>query len=240
MAVPWLALAGLAIQLGGSIYSGVKSKQANDKAEEEAKRLEQKQDEMYRRQLADAERLQNENYLDTAEAKGLITELQNQYKDVIKNTTANGMKRELTDEAKLANTQQANEMYTDSLGRIAQSGTGYRLGLLNMANALKSNAMTGQANTNYALANMRVGFANSANQSAMNAASNGADAFTNLIGALGEDGGGKTQKNTGGNSTVATSTNGAQTTITGVGGGNINQPSNPVIEHQNRILDGTL
>jgi hypothetical protein len=210
-----IAAIGLAAQIGGSIYSGVKSSKANAEAKEEAKRLEQKQDEMYRRQLAEAEKLKNENYLDTAEAKGLITELQNQYRNVIKNTTANGMKREMTDEAKLANTQQANEMYTGALSRIAQAGTGYRMGLLNMASGLSANAMGNQTNTNYALANMRIGFANAANQSAMNANTNANKTGENIVSAAPYfDNLGKAQKNN--NTSTATSTNGINTTIKGL------------------------
>jgi DNA uptake protein ComE-like DNA-binding protein len=92
-------------------------------------------------------------------------------------------------------------MYTDTLGKIAQAGTGYRLGLLNMASGINANAIENQTNTNYALANMRVGFANQANQSAMNARSNLNNATQNLLSSIPYAGNKKTEKDTKGNDT---------------------------------------
>ena len=43
-----IAAIGLAAQIGGSIYSGIKSKQANEEAKREADKLKREQDEMYR------------------------------------------------------------------------------------------------------------------------------------------------------------------------------------------------
>jgi flagellar biosynthesis component FlhA len=115
--VPLIAILGLAAQLGGSIYSQVKSAQANKEAKAEADRLKSEQDAMYRHQRAEADVLRQTegNFLDTAMGKGLVTEIENQYKDAIKEGTANGLKREITDESKQSNVQTANKQMTDAL-----------------------------------------------------------------------------------------------------------------------------
>ena len=145
-----IAAIGLATQLAGSIYSQAKSAQANSEAQSAADRLKKEQDNMYRQQRAEAETLKQTegNFLDTALGKGLLTEIQDQYKNAVRQGTSSGLKREMTDEAKQANVQAANRQLTDGLRGVAQQGTGYRLGILNMVNNLKNSAYASKISAN--------------------------------------------------------------------------------------------
>ena len=183
-----IAAIGLAAQLGGSIYSGIKSKQANEEAKREADKLKREQDEMYRQQLAEAEMLKQTegDFLNTALGKGLVTELQDQYNNAIKQGTSSGLKRELTDEAKQANVQTANRQYTDAMRGIAQTGTGYRMGILNMVNNLKHGAYSGKTAADMNYANFNIGMADAKNQSALNLGQNFNQIGSNLMNTAGK------------------------------------------------------
>ena len=178
-----IAAIGLAAQIGGSIYSQIKSSKANEEAKAEADKLKRQQDEMYRRQQSEAEMLKYSegDFLNTAMGKGLVTEIQDQYKNAIKRGTANGLKRELTDEEKQANIQTANKQLTDSIRGVAQAGTGYRLGILNMVNQLKSGAYSNKSAADINMTNLNLGMLEGKNQSALNLGQNFNQVGTNLI-----------------------------------------------------------
>lgn len=174
MALPILAIAGLAAQLGGSIYSAVKSRQANkDKlnAINEKDRISQQ---LYKQQISDAETLKQTegDFLKTASGKGFVTQLNYIYEDALKDATANGMKGGQTEEAKIAQTQSTNKSYTNSLNQIGQLGTNYRLGILNQANSLKNTAMSNRATAAMNMQNELIGLAEEKNQSALNLGQN--------------------------------------------------------------------
>ncbi|MDR0207079.1 MAG: hypothetical protein LBI45_07495 [Bacteroidales bacterium] len=211
-AVPIAAIIGLAIQLGTSIYAAVKSKRANDKAKAEADKLEQKQDAMYSQQQAEAEMLKNTegNFMETAAGKGMVTEMKEQYDDAIKQSTANGLKRELTDEAKQAGVQTANKQLTDNMRNLAGMGTNYRLGILGMVNQLKGAAYQNKFAGDNTMANLRMGIADQENQSALNLRDNGAKVGNSI---MSQDFGGIGKKNsTGGDTTTPPSTDDAAVT----------------------------
>jgi len=179
MAFSWLLpLLGLASSGIGSIYSQYKSAEANEEAAREARELQRKQEEMYKKQQAEAEMLKYSegDFMNTAMGKGLITEIQDQYKSAMKQGTANGLKRELTDEAKQANTQTANKQLTDSMRGVAQVGTNYRLNILNMVNQLKNGAYANKMAGDTNMANLKLGMLEGKNQSALNLGQN----FTNI------------------------------------------------------------
>ena len=183
-AVPWLIpLISLATQVGGSVYSGIKSKQANDKAEKEVANLKNKQDEMYRQRMSEAETLKHTegDFLNTALGKGLITEIEGQYRNAVKQGTANGLKREMTDEEKQSNVQTANRHFADTLRGVAQVGTNHRMGILNMVNQLKNGAYSGKSQSDINNANLRLGMAEAKNQSALNLGHNFNQVGTNLM-----------------------------------------------------------
>jgi hypothetical protein len=187
-----LAIASLAAQVGGTIYSQVKASQAA----KEQQRIAQEQ---YAKQTADAERLKAEegDFMNTALGKGLVTQLNEKYDQEIKQNVSNGMKSGLTDEAKLANTQVANSGYADALNRISQLGTGYRLNILNQANNLKRYAQDNkyQADMNYSQGRI---------DSALNLGENIQSAGNNLMNAAGQDWGSPTNKQKSGGGTTET------------------------------------
>lgn len=175
MAIPAIiAAVGLAAQLGGSIYSSVKSRRANEdklNAINEKDRISQR---LYQQQISDAETLKQTggDYLNTSQGKGLVTQLNDQYDDAIKDATANGMKGGQTEESKIAQTQSANKNYTNSLNQIGQLGTNYRLGILNQVNSLKNSAITNRANADINRKSELQGMAEEQNQSALNLGEN--------------------------------------------------------------------
>ena len=82
---------------------------------------------------------------------------------------------------KQANIQTANKQLTDSMRGVAGMGTNYRLGILNMVNALKGNAFASKWGGDAKLAGLRMGFAEGKNQSALNLGENAGKFGSNLI-----------------------------------------------------------
>jgi hypothetical protein len=186
MAIPAIISAvGLAAQLGGSIYSAVKSKKANEEKEKAIREKDRIAQELYEQQISNAETLnQSEgNFMETAQGKGLVTQLNDQYDDAIQDATANGIKGGQTEEAKIAQTQAANKNYTNSFNQIGQLGTNYRLGILNQVNSLKNNAMTGRANAAINKQTDLYNLAEERNQSALNLGENVNQASSNITNA---------------------------------------------------------
>jgi predicted transcriptional regulator len=84
-----IAALGLAMKLGSSIYSNVKSKQANEA-------MAQKADEAYKQQNAESEQLkaQEGDFMNTAMGKQMVEQLRRQYNDAYKrNASADTLKR---------------------------------------------------------------------------------------------------------------------------------------------------
>ena len=174
MAVPVIALAMLAAQIGGSIYSAVKSKRENEAKQNAANAKDRIADDLYRQQISDAETLKQTegDFLNTASGKGLVTQLNDRYDDALRDATASGLKGGQTEEAKTAQTQAINESYTDSLNRIGQLSTNHRLGILSQANSLRDRARVSRANAATNLQNDLIGLAEERNQSALNLGQN--------------------------------------------------------------------
>lgn len=115
------AIIGTLTGLGGTIYSEVKSKEANKAklgvlgARTAAK-------------LGEAEKLEatEGDFLKTALGKGYMENLKNEYRDSLKATTESGLKKGLSDEAKIAGRESLANQYAKGISRLAQVGTQYR------------------------------------------------------------------------------------------------------------------
>ena len=115
------AIVGTLATIGGTIYSSVKSNQANKAklgvlgARTAAK-------------LGEAEKLEatEGDFLKTALGKGFMENLKNEYRDSLKATTESGLKKGLSDEAKIAGRESLANQYAKGISRLAQVGTQYR------------------------------------------------------------------------------------------------------------------
>ena len=114
------------------------------------------------------------NFMDTAAGQSLVTEIRNNYRDTLKGLNSNGMKRELTGEARLANQAQAAENYATQLGELAKTSGMYGLNALNMYNNAKSNAYKSNIENNRAMASLDM-------QSASNLSKNSAQALKSAL-----------------------------------------------------------
>jgi hypothetical protein len=121
----WGAIAAAAIGtltgLGTTIYSEVKSKQANQ----------QKINLLRSRtgaKLGEAEKYEalEGDFLKTALGKGYMETLKNNYRDALRATTQSGLKGGQSEEAKIAGRESAAKQYASGLSRLAQVGTQYR------------------------------------------------------------------------------------------------------------------
>ena len=115
------AIVGTLAGIGGTIYTEVKSKEANKAklgvlgARTAAK-------------LGEAEKLEatEGDFLKTALGKGYMENLKNEYRDSLKATTESGLKKGLSDEAKIAGRESLANQYAKGISRLAQVGTQYR------------------------------------------------------------------------------------------------------------------
>lgn len=115
------AIVGALTSIGGTIYSSVKSNQANEaKLGALGARTSAK--------LGEAERLEatEGDFLKTALGKGYMEHLKNEYRDSLKATTESGLKKGLSDEAKIAGRESLAKQYASGVSRLAQVGTQYR------------------------------------------------------------------------------------------------------------------
>ena len=130
-----IAAIGLATQIGSSIYSNKKSKEANDKMRETA-------DAAYKQQNAEAEQLKASegDFMNTAMDKQMVEQLRRQYNDAYKRNVSGGLKAGNTDEQKLAASSNLNDAYANNLAHIASVGTQYRSHILLQAQDLKNAA----------------------------------------------------------------------------------------------------
>lgn len=132
------AVLGTLTNLGGTIYSEVKSKEANKK----------KLGVLGSRvstQLGEAERLDatEGDFLKTALGKGYMENLKNEYRDSLKAATQSGLKTGQSDEAKIAGRESAAGQYAKGLSRLAQVGTQYRGQILGQGLRLRESASKG-------------------------------------------------------------------------------------------------
>lgn len=182
------AVLGTLTGLGGTIYSEVKSKEANKK----------KLGVLGSRvstQLGEAERLEatEGDFLKTALGKGYMENLKNEYRDSLKATTQSGLKAGQSDEAKIAGRESAAGQYAKGLSRLAQVGTQYRGQILGQGMRLKEAASKGQYD--YDIANL-----DSRKQQAANVAAgmrSAGAAISSIGGAIDGTGEEKKQKTTG-------------------------------------------
>ena len=129
------AAVGTLTGLGTTIYSEVKSKQANQ----------QKIDLLRSRtgaKLGEAEKYEalEGDFLKTALGKGYMETLKNNYRDALKATTQSGLKRGQSEEAKIAGRESAAKQYASGLSRLAQVGTQYRGHVLDNSMKMKEEA----------------------------------------------------------------------------------------------------
>lgn len=195
------AVLGTLTGLGGTIYSEVKSKEANKK----------KLGVLGSRvstQLGEAERLEatEGDFLKTALGKGYMENLKNEYRDSLKATTQSGLKTGQSDEAKIAGRESAAGQYAKGLSRLAQVGTQYRGQILGQGMRLRESASKGQYD--YDMANL-----DSRKQQAANVAAGmqSAGAAISSIGGAISGGGEKQQKSTGKEGIVPPTTDPNQT-----------------------------
>lgn len=182
------AVLGTLTGLGGTIYSEVKSKEANKK----------KLGVLGSRvstQLGEAERLEatEGDFLKTALGKGYMENLKNEYRDSLKATTQSGLKTGQSDEAKIAGRESAAGQYAKGLSRLAQVGTQYRGQILGQSMRLRESASKGQYD--YDMANL-----DSRKQQAANVAAGMRSLGTSISsigGAIDGEGEEKKQKTTG-------------------------------------------
>lgn len=182
------AVLGTLAGLGGTIYSEVKSKEANKKKLGVLG---------YRvsTQLGEAERLEatEGDFLKTALGKGYMENLKNEYRDALKETTQSGLKTGQSDEAKIAGRESAAGQYAKGLSRLAQVGTQYRGQILGQGMRLRELASKGQYD--YDMANL-----DSRKQQAANVAAgmqSAGAAISSIGGAISGTGEEKQQKTTG-------------------------------------------
>ena len=115
------AVLGTLAGVGSTIYTEVKSKEANKAklgvlgARTAAK-------------LGEAEKLEatEGDFLKTALGKGFMENMKNEYRDSLKATTESGLKKGLSDEAKIAGRESLANQYAKGISRLAQVGTQYR------------------------------------------------------------------------------------------------------------------
>lgn len=129
------AAVGTLTGLGTTIYSEVKSKQAN-KAKINLLRS------RTGAKLGEAEKYEQleGDFLKTALGKGYMENLKNDYRDALKATTQSGLKRGQSEEAKIAGRESAAKSYAGGLSRLAQVGTQYRGHVLDNSMKMKEEA----------------------------------------------------------------------------------------------------
>ena len=129
------AAVGTLTGLGTTIYSEVKSKQANQ----------QKINLLRSRtgaKLGEAEKYEalEGDFLKTALGKGYMETLKNNYRDALRATTQSGLKGGQSEEAKIAGRESAAKQYASGLSRLAQVGTQYRGQVLDNSMKMREDA----------------------------------------------------------------------------------------------------
>lgn len=184
------AAVGALTGLGTTIYSEVKSKEANQ----------QKINLLRSRtgaKLGEAEKYEalEGDFLKTALGKGYMETLKNNYMDALKATTQSGLKRGQSEEAKIAGRESAAKQYARGLSRLAQVGTQYRGHVLDNSMRMKEEANKLAYEKGDAMLDQR-------KTQAANIASSGqslGNAIGNIAGMYVDGAGSKQQKDLGGN-----------------------------------------
>lgn len=168
-----VALAGLATQIGSSIASNKRSKEANQKMRDRSNAA-------YTQQTAEAEQLKASegDFMNTALGKQMSEALRRQYNDARKREVSGGLKQGSTEEQKIAANANINDAYARSLGNISAVGTQYRSRVLGQAQELKNAARNRKYGTDMSLLNAE-------NESALNLADNGAKIGSGMMNAAG-------------------------------------------------------
>ena len=176
--------------IGGTIYTGVKSKEANkEKLGVLGARTAAK--------LGEAEKLEatEGDFLKTALGKGYMENLKNEYRDSLKATTESGLKKGLSDEAKIAGRESLANQYAKGISRLAQVGTQYRGQILGAGLNLREGARNLQYDADIARLDQR-------KEQAANVAkgmASAGQAIGSIAGMYGGEGGEKQQKSVGTN-----------------------------------------
>lgn len=111
----WGAIIGAALTVAGTVASNVRQNKAN----KEQKRA-------LGEQLAEDRAEVNSNYIDRADSQALLREVREQNKEQMASLNTEGVKRGMTDEAKIAAAGRLNKGYANVVSRLGAVGAQYR------------------------------------------------------------------------------------------------------------------
>lgn len=111
----WGAIIGAAFQTVGTIAANARQNKA---IQGQRKALGQ--------QLAEARAEMNSNYIDRADSQAVLREVKEQNKEQMASLNTEGVKRGMTDEAKIAAAGQLNKNYANVVSRLGAVGAQYR------------------------------------------------------------------------------------------------------------------
>lgn len=118
-----------------SLFASLKSAQANNLADAQLRKRQSELEMWYNKEY-------NQNYLDTDEAKSLMTILNNQRKEQMKKVDQNNAIKGASDEARVATADKLNKGIADNVTRLAGYGTRYKDSMRREYQGLKSNLDT--------------------------------------------------------------------------------------------------
>lgn len=118
-----------------SLFASLKSAQANKLADAQLRKRQSELDVWYNKEY-------NQNYLDTDEAKSIMTILENQRKEQMKKVDQNNAIKGASDEARIATADKLNRGIADNVTRLAGYGTRYKDMMRREYQGLKSNLDT--------------------------------------------------------------------------------------------------
>lgn len=111
----WGSILGAAFQVVGTVAANARQNKA---IREQRKALGE--------EIAEERAEANANYLDRADAQAALREVRQQNKDQLATLNIEGVKRGMTDEAKIAAAGRANRSYADVVSRISAIGSQYK------------------------------------------------------------------------------------------------------------------
>lgn len=111
----WGAIIGAAFQAVGTIASNARQNNALNRQKESLNKLK-----------AEDRAEMNSNYIDRADSQAVLREVREQNKGSLASLNTEGVKRGMTDEAKIAAAGQMNKAYADVVSRLGAVGAQYR------------------------------------------------------------------------------------------------------------------
>ena len=141
-------IAGPLISGIGSLIGGIRARKQTKEAEKEIRAEREKNRRWYEQQ-------RNTNYLDTQEARSVLSSLRKQSEKQQEAMNNNLVRSGASDEAKVAAASALNQSYSDNVNRLAGIGTRYQ-------DNIRREFQTREDAYNNALSNIRYGKANAA------------------------------------------------------------------------------